>query len=282
MIGPLKRRSSWPSSFATALIGWIGFTVIVALIAGHSGPLGQLLRIAALAAVVQVLVLRLAFFALRMDRSVWKGVIWGGVTAALIVAGEMPAFPDLRDHPYIALITGVYVGMAVGAFLSYFYADDRTIEREAEAAGAPVDYGRDAHWLDPFVYGTVAYLVAFVPRTTDVAISAAVVGMIVGVVAAGVSHFFLSRWENSAATIPAAAVAGAVIGAPTGFLFRSYAASLILPMPIEGAIAGGLTFLATSFVGRSLAEAERGRLRAGASQSPSAARCRAPRPQEGR
>jgi hypothetical protein len=259
MIGALKRRSSWPSSFATALIGWIGFTVIVALIADYSGPLAQLFLIATLAAVVQVIVLRLAFFALKMDRGISNGVLWGGVTAALIVAGEMAISSDVGAHPYIALITGVYIGMAVGAFLSYFHADDWKIEREAQTAGKPVDYGRDAHWLDPFVYGAVAYEVALVPRTFDVAVSAAVVGMIVGVVAAGVSHFFLSRWENSAATIPVATVAGAVLGAPTGFLFRSYASSLILPLPIGGAIAGALTFLTTSIVGRKLAAAERGR-----------------------
>ena len=259
MIGPLKRRSSWPSSFATALIGWIGFTVIVARIAGDSAPLGRLFLIATIAAVAQVAALRVGFFALKMDRRISNGVLWGGVTAALIVAGELAIFPDLRAHPYIALISGVYIGMAVGAFLSYFYGDDRKVETEAQAAGKPVDYGRDGHWLDPFVYGAVAYAVAFVPRTFDVAILAAVVGMIVGVVAAGVSHFFLSRWENSAATIPAATVAGAVLGAPTGFLFRADASSLILALPLEGAIAGGLTFLATSIVGRTLAAAERGR-----------------------
>ncbi len=259
MIGPLKRRSSWPSSFATALIGWIGFTVIVPLVAGYSGPLDQLFLIATLAALVQVIVLRLAFFRFQMDRGIRHGVFWGGLTAGFIVAAETLIFPDVRRHPYIALITGVYVGMAVGAFLSYFYADDRKIERDAQAAGTPVDYGRDAHWLDPFVYGAVAYSVVLVPRTWDLAILAAVVGMIVGVIAAGVSHFFLSRWKNSAATVPVATLGGAVLGAPTGLLFRSYASSLILPLPIEGAIAGGLTFLVTSIVGRKLAAAERDR-----------------------
>jgi hypothetical protein len=194
-----------------------------------------------------------------MDRGILIGVLWGGVTAALIVAGETAIFPDVRAHPYVAMITGIYIGTAVGAFLSYFYGDDQKIEHEAQAAGTPVDYGRDAHWLDPFVYGAVAYEVALVPRTLDVAIVAAVVGMIVGVVAAGVSHFFLSRWENSAATIPVATVAGAMLGAPTGLLFRSYASSLMLPLPIEGAIAGGLTFLATAIAGRMLAAAERAR-----------------------
>lgn len=83
--------------------------------------------------------------------------------------------------------------------------------------------------------------------------------MIVGVVAAGVSHFFLSKWDNSEATIPLGTVAGAMLGVPTGFLFRSYASSLMLPLPIEGAIAGALTFLATAVAGRRLAATERGR-----------------------
>jgi hypothetical protein len=259
MIGPFKRRSSWPSSVATALIGWIGFTIIVPLVAGYSGPLGQLFLIALFAALVQAIVLRLAFFAFKMDRGIPYGVVWGGLTAGIVVAAEMPLFEILRAHPYIALITGAYIGMAVGAFLSYFYADDRTIEREAQAAGTPVDYGRDAHWLDPFVYGAIAYVLVLLPRTVDIAIVAAVVGMIVGVVAAGVSHFFLSMWNNSAATIPVATVGGVLLGAPTGFLFRSFASSLLLPLPIEGAVAGGLTFLATSIVGRTLATAARGR-----------------------
>src|SRR6185503_2502788 len=140
------------------------------------------------------------------------------------------------------MVTGVYVGIPVGAFLSYFHRDDRKVQDEAKAAGKPVDYGRDAHWLDPFVYGAIAYEVALLPRSADLAISAAVVGMIVGVVAAGVSHFILSKWGNSAATIPAAMAAGAAIGAPTGLLFRGYAESLLLPPLVVGAVAGALTF----------------------------------------
>jgi hypothetical protein len=125
VIGPLKRGSSWQSSFATGL---------------------------------------------RLDRGILNGVLWGGLTGGLIVGGEIAIFPDVRGHPYIALIAGIYIGMAVGAFLSYFYTDDRKIEFEAQAAGKPVDYGRDAHWLDPFVYGAVAYVVTLVPSTVNLAI----------------------------------------------------------------------------------------------------------------
>ena len=258
MIGPLRRRSSWPSSIATGLIGWVGFAIIVPLALGYAGSLRELLILAVIAAVVQVAVLRAGFTILRLDRGLVAGAAWGGVTAAAIVAAEMCFSATLRQHPWLALATAVYVGIPVGAFLSYFHRDDRTIEAEAAGAGRPVDYGRDAHWLDPFVYGALAYEIALVPRTPEVAISAAVVGMIVGVVAAGVSHFILSRWGNAPATIPAAMLAGAVLGAPTGFLFRGYAASLLLPLAAAGALAGALTFLTTALVGRRLALRERG------------------------
>ncbi len=257
MIGPFKQRSSWPSSVATGLIGWVGFAIIVPLVLGNPGPLRRLLLMSVLAAIVQVIVLRVGFSVLRMDRGIPTGALWGGVTAAMIVGGELWVFPELRDHPVIAMATGIYVGIPVGGFLSYFHNDDRKIQKAAKAAGRPVDYGRDAHWLDPFVYGALAYEIALLPHTADVAICAAVVGMIVGVVAAGVSHFILSNWGNSAATIPAAMLAGAVIGAPTGLLFRLYESSLLLPPLAEGAIAGALTFLTTSIVGRKLAAQER-------------------------
>jgi uncharacterized membrane protein YeaQ/YmgE (transglycosylase-associated protein family) len=258
MIGPLRRRSSWPSSIATGLIGWVGFAIIVPLALGYAGSLRELFRLAVIAAVAQVVMLRAGFKLLRLDRGLVAGAAWGGVTAAAIVAGEMVFSPALRAHPYIAMATGVYVGIPVGAFLSYFHRDDRAIEAEAASAGRPVEYGRDAHWLDPFVYGALAYEVALLPRTPEVAISAAVAGMIVGVVAAGVSHFVFSRWGNAAGTIPAAMLVGAVLGAPTGLLFRAYAASLFLPLAAAGALAGALTFLATAAVGRRLAMRERG------------------------
>jgi len=236
----------------------VGFAIIVPLALGYGGSLRELLVLAVLAAVVQVSLLRAAFTTLRLERGIKAGARWGGLTAAPIVAAAAAFSPAVRRHPFIAVATGIYVGIAVGAFLSYFHRDDRAIEAEARAAGRAVDYGRDAHWLDPFVYGALAYEVALLPRTPEVAISAAVVGMIVGVVAAGVSHFILSRWGNAAATIPAAMLAGGVLGAPTGFLFRAYATSLLLPPAAAGAIAGALTFLVTALVGRRLALRERG------------------------
>lgn len=252
MIGPFRRRSSWPSSFATGLIGWIGFAIIVPLALGYSGPLGEPFLAGLLAAFLQVALLRLTFFALKMDNAVWVGGVWGGIAGGLLVLGEMTLFDVVRQHPFLALATGIYVGLPVGAFLSYFYRDDRSIEAEAQASRKPIDYGRDAHWLDPFVYGAIAYEAALLPETSDVAISAAVVGMIVGVVAAGVSHFILSLWKNAPWTIAAAGAVGAAIGAPTGLLFRNYSQQLLLPPVLAGAAAGALTFLITGTVGRFL------------------------------
>ena len=59
----------------------------------------------------------------------------------------------------------------------------------------------------------------------------------VGVVAAGVSHFFLARLDNAPVTIPIAAVAGAPLGAATGLLLRA-GARPPLPAPVAGALAG--------------------------------------------
>ncbi len=79
----------------------------------------------------------------------------------------------------------------MGAFLSYFYRDDRKIEENFEDKNN-ISYGRDAHWLDPFIYGALSYLIVFFPHSIELAIFSIIIGSFVGVVAAGVSHFFLS------------------------------------------------------------------------------------------
>ncbi|MFZ5471357.1 MAG: hypothetical protein ACOZIN_18190 [Myxococcota bacterium] len=258
MIGPFKRRSSWPSSFATGLIGWVGFGIIVPAALGYTHSMVKLAALAAAGATAQVVLLRLAFSFLRMERSVLAGALWGGVSAAAIVAVGVAFIEVLKSHPGVALATGAYVGVPVGAFLSYFHRDDRRIEAAARAAGGPVDYGRDAHWLDPFVYGAVCYVIAFLPRSTNVAMVAAAVGMIVGVTAAGVSHFILSRWQNAPWTLPVASLIGAAFGVPTGLALRTHADALWLPPWASGATAGALTFFVTAVVGRALARREGG------------------------
>ena len=255
-IGPLKQRSSWPSSFVTGLIGWNGFFIILAVILGITAT-GTIFLFASAAAIAQVLVLRLLFVPLRLDRSMIAGAIAGGVTAALAMYVEM-LFTNLFDsHPIIWMLNAIYIGIAVGLFLVYFNRDDRKIEAEAGESGVPVDYGRDANWLEPFFFGAVAYLIAFLPRSLDLAVIVMVIGAVSGVVAAGVSHFFVfTKARNSIVPILFSVVAGAVQGALSGLLFRGFADSLFLSPIVHGAIAGALTYLMTSIRGRSLANAE--------------------------
>ncbi|MGH9972000.1 MAG: hypothetical protein ACREBG_30000 [Pyrinomonadaceae bacterium] len=153
-IGPLKRRSSWPSSFLTGLIGWNGFFIIVGAALGLSHRASDLFLLGTAAAVAQIVLLRVLFFALRIDRS-----------------------------------------------------------NEAKEQGQAVDYGRDAHWLEPFFFGVVAYLIAFLPRSFGLAVNLAVVGAMSGVVAAGVTHFFLFTVpRKSGAPVAASMLVGIIQG----------------------------------------------------------------------
>ena len=258
----LQRRSSLPSSYLTGLIGWAGFMVIVGMIVrlvfGDAPPAGWLLFVGAVIAVAQVLILRLGFFPLGLDRGMRAGLVWGGVTGGALIAVAIMLSPTLRRHYVIWALDGLYVGVAVGLFLSYFYRDDRRIEAAAPR-GRPVDYGRDAHWLEPFVFGAVAYLLAFAPRSADVAATALVVGAISGVVAAGVSHFFLnSVARESALPVVLSVAAGIAQGAASGLLFRPYADELLFHHLAHGALAGALTYFVTALRGRSLARREAG------------------------
>lgn len=84
-----------------------------------------------------------------------------------------------------------------------------------------------------------------------------VIGAVSGVVAAGVSHFFIfSVPRSSLLPIVLCIVAGAVQGVLSGLLFRPFAASLFFSPLIHGAVAGGLTYFMTALRGRSLAGKE--------------------------
>lgn len=256
-IGPLRRRSSWPSSFVTGLIGWNGFFIILAVILGQAESAGTFFLLATLAAVGQVLVLRLMFGVLRLDRSMLAGAVWGGLTAAIAFGIEMQVTNLFDLYPVIWLLNAVYIGIAVGLFLVYFNRDDRRIEREAAEEGRTVDYGRDANWLEPFFFGAVAYLIAFVPRSFGLAVIVAVIGAVSGVVAAGVSHFFVfTVARKSVWPVVLSVLAGAVQGALSGLLFQSFAADLFFSPLLHGAVAGALTYLMTAVRGRSLASQE--------------------------
>ena len=256
-IGPLKRRSSWPSSFVTGLIGWIGFFVIVGVALGNASLAGTLFLLASAAAITQVFVLRLLFFILRLDRSMIAGAVWGGLTGVALMLIETRVTRIFDPHLVIWLLNGAYIGIAVGIFLGYFFRDDRRKEERAAVNNKPVDYGRDAHWLEPFFFGAVAYLIGFLPNSFALAVIILVIGAISGVVAAGVSHFFIfAVARKSIFPILLCLLVGAIQGAISGLLFRQFAADLSLSPFVHGAIAGSLTYLVTAIRGRSLASKE--------------------------
>ena len=256
-IGPLKRRSSWASSLVTGLIGWNGFFIIVGATMGLARQAGTLFILATLAAVAQIVFLRLLFFALRLNRRMLAGAVWGGLTGVAAMLVEMRVTKIFDPHRLIWMGNGAYIGIAVGLFLCYFYRDDRRIEEAAAEKGTPVDYGRDAHWLEPFVFGAVAYLLAFVPTSFHLAVNLLVVGAMSGVVAAGVSHFFLfSTARRSILPLLMSIIAGAVQGAISGLLFRSFASDLFFSPVLHGAAAGVLTYVMTALRGSSLAGSE--------------------------
>jgi len=261
MFSSLARRSSWPSSLVTGLVGWISFSIIVPLAFGYSGAPWPLLRIAVVFAVLQILVLRLTFLAVRMNRGLLVGALWGGLTAVLLIAAGLSRvsggfFSLLRDRPVLWLVNGAYIGMAVGAFLSYFYRDDREIEEKAAQQGERATYGRDAHWLEPFAFGALAYPLAFLPSSPGLAFYVFIVGAFSGVFAAGASHFSPDRWKNSWPGLLLILAAGSLLGMASSLLFRQFAGEFRGHYWVMGALAGFLTFLSTFLRGRSLARRE--------------------------
>jgi len=255
-IGPFKRRSSLPSSFVTGLIGWIGLYVIVALVIGEADIAGKLLLWGLIAAVVQITALRLVFFALGFPRGIAVATFWGGLSGASIVLAENRLTNIFAAHLWVWVADGAYIGIVIGLFLRYFHRDDRRIESEARATST-VDYGRDARWLEPFFFGAVAYALAFLPTSLNLAGVVLVVGAISGVAAAGASHFFIFR-ESRASLLPIflGILIGVVQGVLTGLLFRGFANELLLSPLVHGAIGGSLTYLITTIRGRSLAARE--------------------------
>lgn len=257
-IGPFKRRSSWPSSCVTGLIGWNGFFIVLAAALGQARSAAELLVLGTIAAIAEIVVLRFLFVFLGLDRSMLAGAFWGGLIGGVVVYAETLFTQIFAAHQIIWLMNGVYIGIAVGAFLCYFYRDDRRIESEATEQGRTVDYGRDAHWLEPFVFGLIAYLIGFLPGSVDLAAKVAVVGAMSGVVAAGVSHFFVFSVPRKSFVIPVVlcVLAGIVQGALTGMLFRTFAAELFGSPLVHGAVAGSLTYLMTSLRATQLASKE--------------------------
>jgi hypothetical protein len=256
MFSSLGRRSSWPSSFVTGLVGWISFSIIVPLAFGYAGQPWPLLKVAVVMAIAQILSLRLLFFPLQMQRGLLFGALWGALTGALLIWFGQRFFPLLHQRPILWLANGAYIGLAVGAFLSYFYRDDGEIEENARQQGVTPKYGRDAHWLEPFAFGALAYLLAFLPASPGLAFYVFIVGAFAGVFAAGASHFSPDRWKSSNLMLPLILAAGSLLGVVSSLLFRQFADQLRLDYRLMGAIAGFLTYLSTFLRGRSLARQE--------------------------
>ncbi|MGC4042340.1 MAG: hypothetical protein QM758_00870 [Armatimonas sp.] len=263
---PFVRRSSWPSSFLTGLIGWCGFLLIGALVLGTPVPPFTLFGLGAIAAILQVLVQKSLLGPLQMRRHIGVGAAWGLPIAVALFYALKPFYPFLGQPVWKWLLVFLYVGPPVGAFLSYFARDDERIHREAAAEGLPIDYGRDGHWLEPFSFGAAGYLLAFLPfQSADLAVSALMVGAMSGVFAAGASHFSPDSWKKSLLLVTLIClIVGGIQGAASGWLFRRFDGTLWAAPILVGALGGVITYALTFWRGRVLAAQEEAEEQTGA------------------
>ena len=245
----LRRRSSPLSALVTAMIGWSGAVTLLALALGVRGSPFALFGVASVTALVQGAVLWPVYFVrLRLDgRPVVRGAVGGALSGALAFAPWV-AWLSSGSAALAAWIAAALVaGAAVGGFLAYFLADDARLVSE----GLPVDAGRDAHWLEPFVFGAGIFVAVCLPRSFDAAVYAAVVGASAGVVAAGLSHYTPDAWKASLRGFVAYGVIGGALGAAAALLLRDQPASLV-----AAPTAGALTLLVTVMRGQVLAARE--------------------------
>ena len=257
-MNPFKQRSSFPSSILTGLIGWIGFIFIGPLIFGFKASAATLFLLGFAAALVQVIFLRLAFFVLQMQRHILVGAFWGLATSIGIYFASTIFYPDLKEHQLHWLLIYAYIGAPVGSFLSYFYIDDKKIFDATGGQKPDTNFGRDAHWLEPFGFGAIAYLIAFFPFAHfDLTFNVFIVGAMSGVFAAGASHFSPDKWKQSFVLISLIIIGlGCFQGFLFGLLFRSYDDQLYTHYIVHGIIGGVLTYLMTFVRGRQLASKE--------------------------
>ena len=124
---------------------------------------------------------------------------------------------------------------------------------------APVNHGRDAHWLEPFAYGALCFGAVFAPRDQDAAVYVVLLGAFVGVVAAGISHFTPDRFKFRLIPWSLLALSGALPGLIAGWLLREFAPWFWLGSLRLGVCAGVVTFVVTLLRGRQLADRERAR-----------------------
>jgi hypothetical protein len=252
-----QQRSSWPSSLLTGLIGWIGWIFIGPLIFGINVGIKTQLLIALPAAIAQIALLRLLFFVLQLHRHLFAGIFWGLASAIALYFAAAYFFPELKGHMLYWLLIYGYAGAPVGGFLSYFYRDDHKLHEEQKNT-VQVNYGRDAHWLEPFGFGVVAYIIAFLPFTDlQFALNVVITGAVSGVAAAGASHFSPDKWKRSYLLLGLLILTlGTVQGGLTGLLFRNCDEKLAGNYLLKGATGGVLTYLITFIRGRQLAYKE--------------------------
>lgn len=253
----LKKRSSYLSSLVTGLVGWIGFLIVGALAFGIQIPIYTLLTSGAVIAIIQVLLLRGLFKTLRMHKHILIGAFWGLVTCIPLYFALAYLLPEFAGNTKQWLFIFAYIGAPVGAFLSYFHIDDLKVEQSFKE-NETIEYGRDAHWLEPFLYGVFAYLIAFLPFAhLDLTISVIIVGAMSGVFAAGISHFSPDKFKFSRVLfLSIVIVMGVLQGFLTGLLFRNHDALLLMNPLLHGIIGGVLTYFVTLLRGRQLAKKE--------------------------
>jgi hypothetical protein len=248
------QRSSLASSYLTGFIGWVGFLVIGELGFALGMSSAALVLMGLACAVIQVIIMRVLFHRLGMQKHVLVGAAWGLLMGALLYVACAYLLPTMWQRPVAWLFVFTYIGAPVGAFLSYFHRDDQ--DYIAAAGGDPrkANYSRDAHWLEPFAFGLVSYLIAIMPTAgADLFFKVCIVGALSGVFAAGASHFSPDAWKRSWPLLIAIALfAGTVQGLASGWLFRHHAEQLRLSPFLHGAIGGVLTYAWTLIRGRQL------------------------------
>jgi hypothetical protein len=236
----LRTRSSPLSGLVTAMIGWNGGVVLVALLVGWSDAPWPLFAMASVTALVQVAVLwPLLYLRLRLDgRAGARGALAGAITGALAFSPWAVAVAALREAWPAWLAAACVAGASVGGFLAYFFEDDTRLA----SLGLPTDAGRDAHWLEPFVFGAAVFAAVCLPRSVDAATYTVVVGAVAGVVAAALSHYTPDAWKASPGRALGLCAAGAVAGALGALLLRHQCVTLAAA-PGAGAITVALTLL---------------------------------------
>ena len=250
----LKQRSSMASSVVTAVTGWVGMVVMFHLLLQQQLPVFPVIPVTLVCAFLQLLFLKLFFFKLSLNKKVSNGIPWGALSSLALLLICLKTQTFAAGH-WVWMPVFIATGVGVGGYLSYFYIDDQRIQF-AQSFRSHVNYGRDGRWLLPVLYGDGGYLLAFLPALSlQVIISAIVTGSMVGIIAAGYSHYTNDRWKfNALALTVLAAVPGIGIGLLTGLLFLGFELPLS-PYVFSGA-GGLLTFAFTFMKGRQLARKE--------------------------